>query len=133
MSMTKFPRAARERCRARLHVRVRSGILRKFSRAPCLRIRRSCRVATATFVLLLLLQPPSLIVPSSLGLRRRRRRFSSLPAPCLKHADNKFSSFQRQLNLYGFRKIVKGRESGCYMHPAFLRDRPELLADVRKK
>eukprot|EP00903_Cladosiphon_okamuranus_P007768 g7523.t1 len=45
---------------------------------------------------------------------------------------NKFSSFQRQLNLYGFRKIVKGRESGCYMHPSFLRDRPDLLSEVRR-
>ncbi|CAM9698083.1 unnamed protein product, partial [Ectocarpus sp. 12 AP-2014] len=45
---------------------------------------------------------------------------------------NKFSSFQRQLNLYGFRKIVKGRESGCYMHPMFLRDRPDLLSEVRR-
>ncbi|CAN0251741.1 unnamed protein product, partial [Hapterophycus canaliculatus] len=40
--------------------------------------------------------------------------------------------FQRQLTRSGFRKIVKGRESGCYMHPAFLRDRPELLAEVRR-
>lgn len=46
-------------------------------------------------------------------------------------ADNKFSSFQRQLNLYGFRKVVKGRESGCYMHPSFLRDNPEKLTEVR--
>ena len=46
-------------------------------------------------------------------------------------ADNKFSSFQRQLNLYGFRKVVKGRESGCYMHPSFLRDSPEKLTEVR--
>lgn len=45
-------------------------------------------------------------------------------------ADNKFSSFQRQLNLYGFRKVVKGRESGCYMHPSFLRDNPEKLTEV---
>ena len=44
--------------------------------------------------------------------------------------DNKFSSFQRQLNLYGFRKVVKGRESGCYMHPSFLRDNPEKLSEV---
>ncbi|CAM9146287.1 unnamed protein product, partial [Pylaiella littoralis] len=45
---------------------------------------------------------------------------------------NKFSSFQRQLNLYGFRKIVKGRESGCYMHPSFQRDRPDLLSEVKR-
>ncbi|CAN0366480.1 unnamed protein product, partial [Ectocarpus sp. 12 AP-2014] len=45
---------------------------------------------------------------------------------------NKFSSFQRQLNLYGFRKVVKGRESGCYMHPSFLRDSPEKLTEVKR-
>ncbi len=54
------------------------------------------------------------------------------PPPPFAPADNKFSSFQRQLNLYGFRKIVKGRESGCYMHPSFLRDRPDLLSEVRQ-
>lgn len=54
------------------------------------------------------------------------------PPPPRAPADNKFSSFQRQLNLYGFRKIVKGRESGCYMHPSFLRDRPDLLSEVRQ-
>ncbi|CAM9327837.1 unnamed protein product, partial [Discosporangium mesarthrocarpum] len=45
---------------------------------------------------------------------------------------NKFSSFQRQLNLYGFRKLVKGRESGCYMHPSFLRERPDRLTEVKR-
>lgn len=51
--------------------------------------------------------------------------------PPRRKTDNKFSSFQRQLNLYGFRKVVKGRESGCYMHPSFLRDNPEKLTEVR--
>lgn len=56
---------------------------------------------------------------------------SAAAAAAATPADNKFSSFQRQLNLYGFRKVVKGRESGCYMHPSFLRDRPDLLSEVR--
>lgn len=58
-------------------------------------------------------------------------RFGSFPTPPRPKTDNKFSSFQRQLNLYGFRKVVKGRESGCYMHPSFLRDNPEKLTEVR--
>ncbi|CAN0358182.1 unnamed protein product, partial [Laminaria digitata] len=45
---------------------------------------------------------------------------------------NKFSSFRRQLNLYGYRKVIKGPDAGAYMHPSFQRDRPDLLGDVKK-
>jgi len=45
---------------------------------------------------------------------------------------DKFSSFQRQLNLYGFRKIVRGREAGGYMHKDFQRGRLDLLKNVRR-
>lgn len=45
---------------------------------------------------------------------------------------SKFSSFQRQLNLYSFRKIVKGADAGGYAHPMFRRDRPDDLYHVRR-
>lgn len=45
---------------------------------------------------------------------------------------SKFSSFQRQLNLYSFRKIVKGPDTGGYAHPMFHRDRPDDLYHVRR-
>ena len=45
---------------------------------------------------------------------------------------SKFSSFQRQLNLYSFRKIVKGPDAGGYAHPMFHRDRPDDLYHVRR-
>merc|ERR1711991_581132 len=34
----------------------------------------------------------------------------------------KLSSFQRQLNLYGFRRITKGKDTGAYFHPNFRGD-----------
>mmetsp|Transcript_31320 Transcript_31320/g.71630 ORF Transcript_31320/g.71630 Transcript_31320/m.71630 type:complete len:318 (-) Transcript_31320:97-1050(-) len=34
-------------------------------------------------------------------------------------------SFRRQLNLYGFFKIRRGADKGCYYHPCFMRNRPE--------
>ena len=42
------------------------------------------------------------------------------------------TSFQRQLNLYGFRRVIKGEEQGCYFHPQFHRDHPELISDIRR-
>jgi len=33
----------------------------------------------------------------------------------------KFRSFQRQLNLYGFKRIRSGQDKGCYYHDLFLR------------
>ena len=44
----------------------------------------------------------------------------------------KFSSFQRNLNLYGFTKIRRGPDVDMYAHPAFLRDTPETLLQLRK-
>ncbi|CAN0219036.1 unnamed protein product, partial [Hapterophycus canaliculatus] len=45
---------------------------------------------------------------------------------------NKFSSFRRQLNLYGYRKVIKGPDAGAYMHPSFQRGRRDLLGEVKK-
>jgi hypothetical protein len=44
----------------------------------------------------------------------------------------KYSSFQRQLNLYGFHKICKGPETGAYAHDCFVKDKPQLLMGVRR-
>lgn len=52
--------------------------------------------------------------------------------PCRYISENKYSSFQRQLNLYGFRKLVRGEEAGGYMHPLFERGKPEQLSQVRR-
>jgi hypothetical protein len=40
---------------------------------------------------------------------------------------SKFASFQRQLNLYGFRRISSGNDKNGYYHECFLRYRPDLL------
>jgi hypothetical protein len=39
---------------------------------------------------------------------------------------SKITSFQRQLNLYGFRRIIHGRDTGAYYHELFLRGKPFL-------
>ena len=40
--------------------------------------------------------------------------------------NHKYSSFQRQLNLYGFTRISFGRDSNCYYHEYFLRGHAHL-------
>lgn len=58
-------------------------------------------------------------------------RFSSNILPrYFKHA--KLTSFQRQLNLYGFKRITKGDDLGAYFHPKFQRGRKDLLTDIRR-
>mmetsp|Transcript_7708 Transcript_7708/g.12888 ORF Transcript_7708/g.12888 Transcript_7708/m.12888 type:complete len:413 (+) Transcript_7708:178-1416(+) len=45
---------------------------------------------------------------------------------------SKFASFQRQLNLYGFRKITRGSDAGSYAHQYFRKGKPDLLSLVRR-
>lgn len=45
----------------------------------------------------------------------------------------KYSSFQRQLHLYGFSRFSVGLDRGGYYHPSFLRGQPELcLVQMRR-
>ena len=47
---------------------------------------------------------------------------------------SKLTSFQRQLNLYGFRRITQGIDAGAYYHELFLRGRSDLTFKmVRQK
>jgi len=45
---------------------------------------------------------------------------------------NKFSSFQRNLNLYGFFKVRRGPDTDMYANPSFIRGRPESLSHLKK-
>ena len=41
-------------------------------------------------------------------------------------------SFQRQLNIYGFRRITFGQDQNCYYHESFIRGRPELIVQIKR-
>ena len=53
-----------------------------------------------------------------------------------KFTRGKLTSFQRQLNLYGFRKVTKGDDCKAgklvYFHPSFKRGRPELMVHIKR-
>ena len=44
----------------------------------------------------------------------------------------KWSSFQRQLNLYGYKKYLSGNDLDSYSHPFFVRDRQDLLLQMKR-
>jgi len=45
----------------------------------------------------------------------------------------KLTSFQRQLNLYGFRRLTQGADSGAYYHELFLKGRPQLCLRMQRQ
>ena len=45
---------------------------------------------------------------------------------------SKRSTFQRQLNLYGFKRITAGKDRQGYYHPKFLRHRTFLVAQINR-
>ena len=45
---------------------------------------------------------------------------------------NKWNSFARQLNLYGFQRLLTGPDVGGYYHELFLKGRPNLVVHMRR-
>jgi hypothetical protein len=45
---------------------------------------------------------------------------------------SKLASFQRQLNLYGFHRLTRGRDRGGYYHELFLRERGFLAHSIQR-
>eukprot|EP00980_Cylindrotheca_fusiformis_P024154 scaffold11571_cov122-Cylindrotheca_fusiformis.AAC.17 len=45
---------------------------------------------------------------------------------------SKLASFQRQLNLYGFQRLTRGRDRGGYYHEFFLRSKPFLASAIQR-
>lgn len=62
---------------------------------------------------------------------KKHNEFVEKVLPCC-FRQTKFASFQRQLNLYGFRRITQGRDKGGYYHELFLRGRTLLALKMQR-
>jgi hypothetical protein len=49
------------------------------------------------------------------------------------HQGTKYKSFQRQLNIYGFRRIQSGVRKGGYAHSSFIRGVPDICKLVIRR
>lgn len=55
---------------------------------------------------------------------------SSIMSLCFAHT--KYKSFQRQLNIYGWKKIHHGENKGGYIHKYFIRGKPQLCSRIKR-
>jgi hypothetical protein len=58
------------------------------------------------------------------------KQFANILTRCFKIS--KVSSFQRQLNLYGFQRLTKGPDGGGYYHELFLRGKEFLSQNIQR-
>lgn len=62
-----------------------------------------------------------------------KKQFVAEMLPFFFSYQKEFSSFQRQLNMYGFlRLLCPGPDASSYYHPLFLRGRPDLCTLIRR-
>jgi HSF-type DNA-binding len=62
-----------------------------------------------------------------------KKRFTIEILPCYFPHQKNFASFQRQLNVYGFLRMIKeGPDQDSYYHEFFLRGRPETSCLIRR-
>jgi len=59
-------------------------------------------------------------------------RFMKLIVPRYFIEQTRWSSFSRQLNLYGFLRVANGPDVGAYYHELFLKGRPGLCNYMRR-
>lgn len=64
-------------------------------------------------------------------LVHNKKRFVEEIMPRFFH-QSKMTSFQRQLNLYGFNRLTVGKDRGAYYHPLFLRQREYLCERMNR-
>ena len=71
-------------------------------------------------------------VPSHNGFKvHKPKEFDSTIMPKYFH-QTKYKSFQRQLNMWGFERVGNGEQKGSYLHPYFIRGKPNLCREMQR-